>query len=91
VGRLPLAVWLTDRSSAEGRWKEGLDPIDLAVERRSPILAVVHPNNWVSGAALWRDRVLPGRLGTAHSDEPPLDPAAHARMAAQLGPAADPV
>jgi hypothetical protein len=84
-GRLPLAVWLTDRSSAEGRWKDGLDPIDLLVERRSPILAVVHPNNWVSGAALWCDRLLPGRLGTADSDEPPLGPAARARLAAQLG------
>jgi hypothetical protein len=86
VGRLPLATWLTDRSSAEGRWKDGLDPIDLLVERRSPILAVVHPNNWVSGAALWCDRVLPGRLGTADSDKPPLGPAARARVAARVGP-----
>jgi hypothetical protein len=53
-----LDVWLTDRSIAEGRWKEGLDPIDLLVDRRSPILAVVHPNNWVSGVALWCDRAL---------------------------------
>lgn len=66
-----LDVWLTDRSVAEGRWKEGLDPIDLLVDRRSPILAVVHPNNWVSGAALWWDRTLPGRLHTG-SDAPPL-------------------
>jgi hypothetical protein len=83
IGRLPLAVWLTDRSSAEGRWKDDLDPIDLVVDRRSPILAVVHPNNWVSGAALWCDRLLPGRFGTAESDEPPLDAAAQARLAAQ--------
>jgi hypothetical protein len=74
VGQRPLDVWLTDRSSAEGRWKDGLDPIDLLIDRRSPILAVVHPNNWTSGAALWRDRILPGRLGTAASDEPPLGP-----------------
>jgi hypothetical protein len=72
VGRYPLDVWLTDRSIAEGRWKEGLDPIDLLVDRRSPILAVVHPNNWVSGAALWCDRVLPERLGASGSDEPPV-------------------
>jgi hypothetical protein len=65
-----LDVWLTDRSSAEGRWKEGLDPIDLLIDRRSPILAVVHPNNWVSGVALWWDRVLPGVLHTG-DDEPP--------------------
>ncbi|HEV3071623.1 MAG TPA: hypothetical protein VGY76_09415 [Solirubrobacteraceae bacterium] len=69
----PLDVWLTDRSAAEGRWKEGIDPIDLLVERRSPILAVVHPNNWVSGAALWWDRTLPGALHTGN-DEPPNQP-----------------
>lgn len=64
-----LDVWLTDRSTAEGRWKEGLDPIDLLVDRRSPVLAVVHPNNWVSGAALWWDRVVPGSLRTG-ADSP---------------------
>jgi hypothetical protein len=66
-----LDVWLTDRSAAEGGWKEGLDPIDLLVDRRSPMLAVVHPNNWVSGPALWWDRAMPGprRTGT---DEPAL-------------------
>lgn len=90
-GRLPLAVWLTDRSSVKGRWKDDLDPIDLLVERRSPILAVVHPNNWVSGAALWCDRVLPGRLATADSDDPPLGLAARARVAAQLDPTLDPL
>jgi hypothetical protein len=74
VGRHPLDVWLTDRSITEGRWKEGLDPIDLLVDRRSPILAVVHPNNWVSGAALWCDRLLPERLGASGSDEPPASP-----------------
>ncbi len=67
----PLDVWLTDRSTAEGRWKDGLDPIDLLIDRRSPILAVVHPNNWVSGAALWWDRALPGALHTG-DDEPAL-------------------
>jgi hypothetical protein len=66
-----LDVWLTDRSTAEGRWKEGLDPIDLLIDRRSPILAVVHPNNWVSGLGLWLDRVLPVSLRTG-SDAPPL-------------------
>ena len=71
VGSGPLDVWLTDRSTAEGGWKEGLDPIDLLIDRRSPILAVVHPNNWVTGVALWCDRVLPRRLGTSGSDTPP--------------------
>jgi hypothetical protein len=64
-------VWLTDRSVAEGRWKEGLDPIDLLIDRRSPILAVVHPNNWVSGPGLWWDRALPGRRRTS-SDTPAI-------------------
>jgi hypothetical protein len=71
IGRHPLDVWLTDRSIAGGRWKEGLDPVDLLVDRRSPILAVVHPNNWVSGATLWCDRLLPRRFGTSGSDDPP--------------------
>jgi hypothetical protein len=70
--RAPLDVWLTDRSIAEGRWKEGLDPLDLLIDRRSPILAVVHPNNWTSGVALWWDRVLPQRFGTSGEDDPPL-------------------
>lgn len=71
IGRHPLDVWLTDRSSAQGRWKDAMDPIDLLIDRRSPILAVVHPNNWVSGLGLWWDRVLPERLGASGSDDPP--------------------
>ncbi len=66
----PVDVWLTDRSVAEGRWSGGLDPIDLLIDRRSPILAVVHPNNWVSGPGLWWDRAVPGRIRTS-SDTPP--------------------
>jgi hypothetical protein len=73
VGRLPLDVWLTDRSSAEGRWKDGMDPADLLIDRRSPILAVVHPNNWVSGLGLWWDRMLPERFGMTGADAPPLE------------------
>jgi hypothetical protein len=68
-----LDVWLTDRSAAEGGWKDGLDPIDLLIDRRSPILAVIHPNNWVSGLGLWADRILPGTLRTG-SDTPPIPP-----------------
>jgi hypothetical protein len=83
VGNLPLDVWLTDRSSAEGRWKDSLDPIDLIVDRRSPMLAVVHPNNWVSGLALWSDRLAPGRFGTADSDGPPLSRSALNRLLAE--------
>ena len=65
-----IDVWLTDRSRAEGSWQVGFDPIDLLIDRRSPILLVVHPNNWVSGPALWWDRLMPGRVRTG-SDEPP--------------------
>lgn len=68
----PLDVWLTDRSAAEGRWKDGLDAIDLLMDRRSPILAVVHPNNWVSGLGLWWDRALPGALHTGDDEPLPL-------------------
>jgi hypothetical protein len=82
VGRTPLDLWLTDRSSAEGHWKDSMDPIDLLIDRRSPILMVVHPNNWVSGAALWCDRILPGRYGTADSDDPPLGRSALHRLGA---------
>jgi hypothetical protein len=80
--RHSVDVWLTDRSAAEGRWKDGLDPIDLLIDRRSPILAVVHPNNWVSGLGLWWDRTLPGGSRTS-SDTPPLSrrPGARAEIA----------
>jgi hypothetical protein len=76
-----LDVWLTDRSTAEGRWKEGLDPVDLLIDRRSPILAVVHPNNWVSGLDLWRDRVLPAGLRTGSDTPPPRGAGARVRQA----------
>jgi hypothetical protein len=71
VGRHGLDVWLTDRSRAEGSWHERRDPLDLVIDRRSPLLLVVHPNNWVSGPSLWWDRLVPGATRTG-SDEPPL-------------------
>lgn len=77
-----LDVWLTDRSAPEGRWKDGLDPLDLLIDRRSPILAVVHPNNWVSGPALWWDRALPARL--RRSSDAPLRPAQARRQTPQM-------
>jgi hypothetical protein len=67
-----LDVWLTDRSVAEGRWKDGMDPLDLLIDRRSPILAVVHPNNWVSGPSLWWDRAFSAAHGK-DSDMPELE------------------
>jgi hypothetical protein len=71
VGQRGVDVWLTDRSRAEGRWGDRLEPIDLLLDRRSPLLMVVHPNNWVSGPALWWDRLIPGPTRTG-SDEPRL-------------------
>lgn len=75
-----LARWLTDRTRAEGRWADRIEPGGLLAARRSPLLCVVHPNNWASGPSLWLDRALaaalpgdgrrwPPRTG---SDAPPL-------------------
>jgi hypothetical protein len=57
-----LAHWLTDRSAADGRWADRVRPEDLFSKGVSPILAVVHPNNWVSGPSLWIDRMLGSAL-----------------------------
>jgi hypothetical protein len=77
-----LAVWLTDRSRAEGSWRDGLDARGILDDDQSPVLMLTHPNNWVSGAGLWVDRiagrVLPEpRLDGARalrtgSDDPPV-------------------
>lgn len=87
-----LAAWLTDRSAAEGGWGGGVDPFALIRERRTPILCLTHPNNWVSGPALWRDRLLsrtigrpePGsrtRIPRTGSDRPPPGERGEARAA----------
>ena len=79
VKQRELGAWLTDRSAAEGGWGKGYVPDELLAGRVGPILAVVHPNNWVSGAGLWADRlaarVLPAwdvleRPVRTGSDEP---------------------
>jgi ubiquinone/menaquinone biosynthesis C-methylase UbiE len=57
-----LAYWLTDRSAAEGGWKDGVDPQELIAGRVSPVLTVIHPNNWSSGPGLWLDRTLSAAL-----------------------------
>jgi hypothetical protein len=75
--RHPLAAWLTDRSSAEGGWSDDADPFSLLRRGATPILCLTHPNNWVSGAALWWDRLLVRSLGRA-SDAPPRRPLATA-------------
>jgi hypothetical protein len=53
-----VAYWLTDRTAAEGHWKDGADPVELLSREVSPILCVTHPNNWASGPGLWLDRLL---------------------------------
>jgi hypothetical protein len=77
-----LAVWLTDRSRADGSWRDGLDAHKILESRASPVLLLTHPNNWISGAGLWVDRLaaalLPEvRLGSRRalrtsSDTPPV-------------------
>jgi hypothetical protein len=77
----PLAVWLTDRSAAQGSWSDQHDPIALLRSGVSPIQCLTHPNNWVGGPHLWLDRGLaaalpsgrPGarlRIGRTRSDRP---------------------
>lgn len=65
--RHALGAWLTDRSSAEGAWNEGQDPLAMLAAGVSPIQCLTHPNNWVSGPALWRDRLLAASL---HAPQP---------------------
>jgi hypothetical protein len=64
-----LACWLTDRSAAEGRWRDGIDPLALFQAGATPILCLTHPNNWASGIGLWVDRAL--RRARGRSDSPP--------------------
>jgi len=71
--RHALGAWLTDRSSAEGSWGDGLDPYVLVRDGVSPIQCLTHPNNWVSGPGLWCDRVLSAVL-------PRVTPGAPARV-----------
>jgi hypothetical protein len=72
--RHPLAAWLTDRSSAEGGWNGDADPFAVLRDGATPILCLTHPNNWVSGPALWWDRMLVRSLGRAGDAPPRLSP-----------------
>ena len=63
-----LGYWLTDRSSVEGGWREGVDPAELFASRTTPVLCVTHPNNWASGLSLWMDRMLRAVLPTVMPD-----------------------
>ena len=80
-----LGYWLTDRSGVQEAWKDGVDPHRLLADGVTPILCVTHPNNWVSGPSVWRDRLLlrrsaparraaerPVRLAGAGADAPPF-------------------
>jgi hypothetical protein len=66
--RHELGAWLTDRSAAEGGWREGFDPDRLLADGVTPILCLVHPNNWASGPGLWLDRVLAAALPAPRHD-----------------------
>jgi SAM-dependent methyltransferase len=77
-----VKVWLTDRSVAEGGWRDGIRPEELLERRESRILCLTHPNNWASGPGLWLDRAIsaglpspapdrPGRPLRTRSDRPP--------------------
>lgn len=85
-GRRP-ALWMTDRAAADGGWRDDLDPDAALAKELSPILCLTHPNHWVSGLGLSRDRLLasalpvpePGRrvkLVRTRGDRPPPTPAA---------------
>jgi hypothetical protein len=64
-----LAAWVTDRSSADGGWSDEVDPVALLRAGEAPVLCLTHPNNWVSGPALWGDRI--GGAIRRVSDRPP--------------------
>jgi hypothetical protein len=55
--------WLTDRLAADGSWVRRASPPALLADGISPILCVVHPNNWTSGPSLWRDRLTRSLAG----------------------------
>ncbi len=57
-----LGVWLTDRSTPDGRWKDGMDPLQLLNGHCTPMLCLTHPNNLISGPALWADRIAAAAL-----------------------------
>jgi hypothetical protein len=78
-----LAAWVTDRSVSEGGWSEGVDPFDLVRRGESPILCLTHPNNWVSGLSLWRDRLATARKRGV--DEPISSDDADGRQSTSTG------
>lgn len=57
LSRWRLALWMTDRSAADGRWEHGADPLVALRDMTGPILCLTHPNNWCAGASLWSDRI----------------------------------
>lgn len=65
-----LGFWLTDRTAAEGGWREGVDPEELLAAGTSPILSLTHPNNWASGPGLWLDRLLGAALPSKWPSRP---------------------
>lgn len=79
-----IGHWLTDRSRPDGRWGNAVSPTEMFRDGVSPILCVIHPNNWVSGTSLWTDRALGAMLPATRrprsgwplltaGDDPPID------------------
>ena len=67
---------LADRPhGAEGGWREGIDPAELARTGIADPLGH-HPNNWASGPGLWLDRMLgaalPGGLSATERRRRPI-------------------
>lgn len=99
LSRHTLGLWMTDRTSTDGRWKDGIDPGIVFRDEHRPVLCLTHPNNWCSGLSLWVDRlsatILPepqfgrteGRMGVrTRRDQPP----GHAASDQGVGTAAAP-
>jgi SAM-dependent methyltransferase len=74
LSRHRLGRWMTDRTSTEGRWKDGVDPLVELKESSAPILCLTHPNNWCSGAGLWSDRVRSAVRARFRRDDEQRDP-----------------
>lgn len=62
LSRWRLALWMTDRSAADGGWEHGADPLAALRDLSGPILCLTHPNNWCAGASLWSDRIAAALL-----------------------------
>jgi hypothetical protein len=74
-----LAAWMTDRSTPDGGWASGIDPIALLDRGATPLLCLTHPNNWTGGSGLLLDRIASAVLPRSSpapirtlTDRPPI-------------------